>query len=123
MMEAIVKGNMEGIKLGEIQIHNHVAVIPFISADGSGPDYLTMKEAMDKQFLVVTEVTEGGAVPELKVINRGGKARFTPRWRGTLRRQAEPGAQHHYPACGKIGNGHPRELHRTRTLVLPFRPL
>ncbi len=73
MMEAIVKGNMEGIKLGEIQIHNHVAVIPFISADGSGPDYLTMKEAMDKQFLVVTEVTEGGAVPELKVINRGGK--------------------------------------------------
>lgn len=71
MMEAIVKGCLEGIKFGEIQIHKHVAVIPAISADGSGPDYLTMKEAMDKQFLVVTEVTEGGAVPELKVLNRG----------------------------------------------------
>jgi hypothetical protein len=69
MMEAIVRGCLEEIKLGEIQIHNHVAVIPVISADGSGPDYLTMKEAMDGQFLTVTELTEVGQVPELKVIN------------------------------------------------------
>jgi hypothetical protein len=32
-----------------------------------------MKEALDGQFLTVTEVTEGGQVPELKVINRGEK--------------------------------------------------
>jgi hypothetical protein len=72
-MEAIIKEHLEGIKFGEIQVHNHVAVIPMISANGSGPDYLTMKEAMESQFLMVTEVTEGGAVPELKVINRGEK--------------------------------------------------
>jgi hypothetical protein len=72
-MEAIIKGHMEGIKFGEIQVHNHVAVIPMISSDGSGPDYLTMKEALEGQFLAVTEVTEGGEVPELKVINRGEK--------------------------------------------------
>jgi hypothetical protein len=72
-MEAIVKSQMEGIKFGEIQVHNHVVVIPMISANGSGPDYLTMKEAMEGQFLTVTEVTEGGEVPELKVINRGEK--------------------------------------------------
>ena len=59
-MEAIIKGHMEGIKFGEIQIHNHVAVIPMISTDDSGPDYLTMKEAMESHFLTVTEVTEGG---------------------------------------------------------------
>jgi hypothetical protein len=46
-----------------MQIHNHVTVIPTISADGSGPDYLTMKEAMEGQFLMVTELTEGELFP------------------------------------------------------------
>lgn len=72
-MEAIVKAQMEGIKFGDLQIHGHVAVIPMISANGYGPDYLTMKEALESHLLVVTEVTEGGNVPELKVINKGGK--------------------------------------------------
>jgi len=72
-MEAIFKAQMEGIKFGEVQIHNHVAIIPMISGNGSGPDYLTMKEAMEGHLLTVTEVTEGGTVPELKVINLGEK--------------------------------------------------
>ena len=70
-MEAIVKGSIEGIKFGELQVHGHVAVLPIISSNGSGPDYLTMKEAMEGRFLTVTEITEGGSVPELKVINQG----------------------------------------------------
>jgi len=72
-MEAIIKNSLEGIRLGEIQVHGHVAVIPIIGNGNSGPDYLTMKEAMEKQFLSVTEVTEGGTVPELKVVNRAEK--------------------------------------------------
>ncbi|HPL68315.1 MAG TPA: hypothetical protein PLG94_17400 [Smithellaceae bacterium] len=72
-MEAIIKNSLEGIRLGEIQVHGHVAVIPIIGNGNSGPDYLTMKEAMEKQLLTVTEVTEGGTVPELKVVNRAEK--------------------------------------------------
>ncbi len=72
-MEAIVKGSLERIKFGEVQVHGHVAVIPIIGGGDSGPDYLTMKEAMEKQLLTVTEVTEGGTVPELKVVNRAEK--------------------------------------------------
>jgi hypothetical protein len=72
-MEAIMKGHIEGIKFGGLQIHGHVAVIPMISTNGSGPDYLTMREAMEAHLLMVTEVTEGGQVPELKVINRADK--------------------------------------------------
>lgn len=72
-MEAVVKKNLEGIKFGDIQVHAHVTVIPIIGNGNSGPDYLTMKEAMDGHFLTVTEVTEGGAVPELRVVNRAGK--------------------------------------------------
>ncbi len=70
-MEEIIKVHLEGIKFGEIQIHNHVAVIPVITANDSGPDYLTMKEAMGHNLLTVTEVSEGGHVPELKVSNKG----------------------------------------------------
>jgi hypothetical protein len=73
-MEAIIKGHIEGVKFGGLQVHGHVAVIPMISTNGSGPDYLTMKEALGSQLLMVTEVTEGGTVPELKVINRADKA-------------------------------------------------
>lgn len=72
-MENIIKGNLEGIKFGEIQIHNHVAVIPTISTNGSGPEYLTMKEALEQNLLTIAEVSEGGHVPELKVSNRADK--------------------------------------------------
>jgi hypothetical protein len=72
-MEAIIKGFLEKVKFGEIQIHNHVAVIPTISTDGSGPDYLTLKEAMERNLLTITEVSEGGHVPELKVTNKAEK--------------------------------------------------
>ena len=72
-MEEIVKAQIQRIKFGELQIHAHVAVIPIIGNGDVGPDYLTMKEAMDKQFLRVTEMTEGGTVPELKVVNRAEK--------------------------------------------------
>ena len=50
------------LKFGEVQVHAHVAVIPIVGNGDSGTDYLTMKEAMDKHFLTVTEVTEGGTV-------------------------------------------------------------
>ena len=72
-MEAIVKGNIEGIKFGELQVHGHVAVMPIINTNGLGPDYLTLKEAMEGRFLRVTEITDGGSVPELKVINEGDR--------------------------------------------------
>jgi len=72
-MEAMIKEYLEVLNLGEIQLHNHVAVVPVISANGSETDYWTMKEAMGRNFLTFTEVDEGGHVPELKVCNKGHK--------------------------------------------------
>ena len=53
---------MEGIKFGEIQVQKHVAVIPMIGNGDAGPNYLTMKEAMDSNLLTVGEMTEVGNV-------------------------------------------------------------
>jgi hypothetical protein len=72
-MEAIITGHLETIKFGEAQTHRHVSVMPMLRNNGSGPVYLTMKEAIENSLLTVTEVSEGGHVPELKVINRADK--------------------------------------------------
>ena len=72
-MEGTVKEYLEGLKFGEIQSHKHVAVVPVIGASVSGADYLTMKEAMENHLLTVSEVSEGGNVPELKVRNNADK--------------------------------------------------
>jgi hypothetical protein len=69
-METDIRDYLEKISFGDMQIHHHVAVIPLFAGNGNGPDYLTMKEAMDGGFLTVSELSEGGHVPELKVINR-----------------------------------------------------
>lgn len=43
------------------------------SADG-GPEYITLREALEKGVFTVTEVSEGGSVPELAVANKGEAA-------------------------------------------------
>jgi hypothetical protein len=72
-METVIKECLEALKFGEIQAHKNVAVIPIIGTNGTGPVYLTMKEAMEQGLMTVSEVSEGGNVPELKVSNRGDK--------------------------------------------------
>jgi hypothetical protein len=73
-MESTIKGHLEGVEFGAMQRHRNVAVFPVFSAADGSPDYLTMKEAMAGGFLAVTEVSAGGAVPELRVINSASVA-------------------------------------------------
>jgi hypothetical protein len=73
-MENIVAEKLGNLRFGDLQEHKHVAVIPLIGGNGSGPEYLTLKEAMSQNLLTVMEVSEGGTVPELKVVNKAGKS-------------------------------------------------
>jgi hypothetical protein len=73
-MENTIKHHLEGITFGEAQRHRNMAVWPIFPAVDGGPHYMTMKEAMAGGFLSVTEVSAGGAVPELKVINSASVA-------------------------------------------------
>lgn len=68
-MDQAIKHHLEGVTFGEAQRHRNMAVWPIFSAVDGGPHYMTMKEAMAGGFLSVTEVSEGGAVPQLKVVN------------------------------------------------------
>ncbi len=73
-MDQIIHDYLASIKLGEAQNYKNITVFPLFSDTNHGPEYLTLKEAMESGTFLVTEVSEGGTVPELKVINRGEKA-------------------------------------------------
>ena len=72
-MEQAVRDLIRNTKLGTPQVHKNMTVIPIISSD-TGPDYLTMSEAMAQEVLVVSEIDKGGSVPELKVQNNANKS-------------------------------------------------
>jgi hypothetical protein len=73
-MDQIINNYLASITLGEAQTYKNIAVFPLFSDTNHGPEYLTLKEAMESGTFMVTEVSEGGTVPELKVINKGDKA-------------------------------------------------
>ncbi len=68
-MDESVKNSLLGLKLAEAQTFKNMAVYPLLSPLDGGPDYLTLKEALERALLTVTEVSAGGSVPELKVAN------------------------------------------------------
>jgi len=63
-----------GMELGASQGFENMAVFPLLTSLDGGPEYITLREALEKGVFVVTEVSEGGSVPELKVENKGDVA-------------------------------------------------
>lgn len=68
-MDATIKKYLTSFKLGELQHFKNMGVLPLLTSLDDSPEYLTLKEALDKQVLTITEVSHEGSVPELKVIN------------------------------------------------------
>lgn len=60
---------LKGVKLGEPQIFRNIAVFPIGNGPESTFNYTTLTEALEGRLLTVTEVSQGGSVPELKVTN------------------------------------------------------
>jgi len=69
MMDPMIVDYLEGIELGEMQGFQNMGVVPLLAPSEGGPSYLTLKGALEEGLLSVTEVSQGGSVPELKVTN------------------------------------------------------
>jgi hypothetical protein len=67
-MDAVMNEYISNLNLGPVKEFKDMAVIPIFTPI-NGPNYLTLKEAMEKDLLVITEVSESGSVGELKVKN------------------------------------------------------
>lgn len=60
---------LASIKLGEPQVHRNICILPLISPSSGDCNWTTLSEAMETNTLTVTEISQGGSVPELKVTN------------------------------------------------------
>lgn len=69
MIKAI-SSYLEKLNPGEAQSYENMVVFPLFTSINHSPEYLTLKEALDKGLLTVTEVSHGGSVPELKATKR-----------------------------------------------------
>jgi hypothetical protein len=68
-MDPIIKKYLKSYEFGELQNYKNMGVIPLFTSLNHSPEYLTLKEALEKGVLAVQEVSHGGSVPELKVRN------------------------------------------------------
>ncbi len=59
--------------LGPPASHRNLRVFPLLRPHAPPPDYLTLDEALEAGLARVTEVSEGGSVPELRFVNGAEK--------------------------------------------------
>ncbi len=64
-----VKAFLEGLKLARKQSHKNLTLFPLVASEQGLPDYLTLEEAMGSTLVLITEVSEAGQVPQLKLSN------------------------------------------------------
>ena len=69
-MDTIISSYLSKLELGELQQFKNMGIIPLFTSVNYGLEYLTLKEALEKKLVVVTEVSHGGSVPDLKVTNK-----------------------------------------------------
>lgn len=65
---------LHSLKLGEPQTAGRLIVFPLHGPAPEPPDYLALAEALQLKQAEITELNEGGSVPDLVVVNHGDKA-------------------------------------------------
>ena len=66
-------GFADALRPGEPQQHGSLMVVPLSFARDRGPRYQMLGDALRDGTFHITEVDEGGSVPELRVINQGAR--------------------------------------------------
>ncbi len=69
-MKNVLEKLLDRLEFGEVQTYKNLTVLPIFDGPDGDPAYLSMKEGLDQQQVEITEVSEGGSVPNLKVNNR-----------------------------------------------------
>lgn len=70
----MIRERLSQLTFGEVLQHQTLSVTPLLAADGREPDYLTLDEALARGELQITELSESGSVPELRLINKAAQA-------------------------------------------------
>ncbi len=58
------------LKQGGKQSHLKMTLIPLLASDAGEPDYLILEETLGQGVVEIAEVSQGGSVPDLKLVNK-----------------------------------------------------
>ncbi len=73
-MGKTVEKYLLGMELAAVQSFENMAVFPLTTPINGGPEYIALKEALERGAFSVTEVSHGGSVPDLQAENKGDVA-------------------------------------------------
>lgn len=62
---------LNGVRIGPETSSRNVVVFPLMGPGPAEPGYLTLDEALARELVKIEEVSEGGSVPTLHVLNHG----------------------------------------------------
>jgi hypothetical protein len=68
-MENTLATYLAEISIGPEQQYKNMAVFALLANQGADIEFITLDEALAQRTLVITEISESGRVPELKVVN------------------------------------------------------
>ncbi len=68
-----IANSLAELKVGEPQIVHNLTMIPLLKETAAPADYLLLDQAMEQNVIEVSEVSDSGRVPELKVLNKSAK--------------------------------------------------
>ncbi|QUH22424.1 hypothetical protein HYG87_00915 [Methanobacterium alkalithermotolerans] len=69
-MNEVLSEYFSTLKMGKIQSHANMAVLPLVGKIEDST-YITLQEALESNSLHISEISQQGSVPELKVHNKG----------------------------------------------------
>lgn len=69
-----ISETLNKLTIGQIITHQNLTMFALMNGGGVEADYITLDEAMLAGTVQVTEVSEGGSVPELQFVNGGYRA-------------------------------------------------
>jgi hypothetical protein len=70
-MDKSVETCLLEMELGAGTSFENMTVFELLRPKNGGPEYITLREALERGAFAVTEVSEGGSVPELMAANKG----------------------------------------------------
>ncbi len=73
-MDKSVETYLMEMELGAGQSFENMTVYELLRPKNGSPEYVTLREAIERGVFSVTETSEGGSVPELRVVNTGDAA-------------------------------------------------
>ena len=70
MQETVIR-RLENVDIGEPKAHAGLTAFPLLAPKTTEPDYLTLDEALHAGTLSITETSESGSVPTIRLLNKG----------------------------------------------------